>query len=440
MLGAVTIGACRMSSGVIERAIERQMHWEAARTALRSVVQWGSVGQVATGAEISRRYLWKLLWQEGASPPSPRVAVRLARSVARNLRLPPEQEQDLREHLLLATSSQAGMFESVKQHSDWLDREAVDELTRVHWLATYAKTPQFARNYYATLLTLGEAVVLDFHHAMRCPLTRDVSQNRKYALTAARAHTLLHDACCVFNRPVSALYHAQMARALLERVEGPGRPPALVITLPWSGEAQVDDYSALWVNAVRIEAVSQYLLGFHYQAERLCEEALHSEAVQRQPDVWLPHIFREKLNTLAQDPSATADEIKECLSQARSVSEALDDELGLLLFYNASGRGYLLRGRGKEARDALHQGLALVDRSQEVGQLHKALLFSTLAAFHRSQGHEDEWRFYVGQTLSIAHGAGLAEVTHSLSQTHRDHPGYRDIYEEIMGEALPGFY
>jgi hypothetical protein len=400
---------------LIQPIVKAQIHLETAKAILHSALRWGTIGQIAAKAGISAAYLSRLQRPE-ANSPSPQVAA----LIAKHTHLPPEQQQDLLEHWLLARENQTLVAQFAKQDKDWLGYEAIGELYRAHWLATYSKTPHEAQIYYRATQTLGQALAQEFSLAT-------------YPLAAARTHTLLHDIFCVFNRPGTALYHAKMARAILDYVEDDSlyRKQGLIFYNFQKEQEEILDYYELQVNAIRSEAVSYNHLGLHGIAQATCERALKNEAVNRNPTKWKVHILRDSINALSRNPRTGSTDLEECAYKGRSICEANNDELGLLLIHNYLAQGYLLRGQHKKAKGILNQELFRIDHSTEVGQLHKCLILRGLATLHRMQGNKAEWEFFVTQTLSIAQEAGLSEISGKLHQEYGNEPEYMKIRKQI---------
>jgi transcriptional regulator with XRE-family HTH domain len=400
---------------LVEPAIKAQVHLETADAILDSALAWGSIGQIEAKAGASPGYISRL--RQMHRSPTPQVAEK----IAKNLPLPAEQPADSLENLLLARESEETITQPARRDLQWLGYEAIGELTRAHYLATYSKTPQEARTYYRALFRLGQILVHELHSA-------------RYLLAAARAHAFLHDVLNVFNRPGAALYQAKMAAILLDSIEASNLNKHRLVYYNFKFDREhAIDYWDLLVNTIRSEAVSYNALGFHKRASSLCDKALQSEAVKRSPDNWQNHILRDKLSALSRDPGSTIYEFDNVTNQGRSDCEDRNDKLGLLLILNSSAEGYLLRGHHKKVEETLNQGLALVD-SGSAGQLHKTMLFNTLADFHFGLGNWDRWQFFLTKTLALAQKAGLTDRVNKLSQKYGHHPDYLDVYTQIVGQ------
>lgn len=407
--------------GLLDKAIESQLHWETAVAILDGALTWGAASRVAARAGISREYLSRLRKGE-VRPPSTETAD----AIACSLPLPAEQAQDLLDHFSRARES----FESfgtaiTNQEKSWLRVDALGELTRAHWLATYSKSPAEARTYYRAVLRLGDHLVRGF------------SQLR-YALGLARVHTLMQDALCVLNRPGAGLYHAKVARGLTEMAspEGERGGSSLSYYDFRSRQEALIPYGDVYVNAIRIEAACHNMLGDHAHADLICDQALRTEAARHRPDIWLPHVLRDKLNALARNPRTPLEDVEACGRWGRSVCEARGDGLGLLLIENGLARGYALRRRDADALRILEEQLERAEGSEDFGQLHKAMLYENLAELHRWRKEWPEWRHRLTRGLALAREGGLAQVHDRLVRTHGDHPAFGEIREAACGVGV----
>lgn len=196
-----------------------------------------------------------------------------------------------------------------------------------------------------------------------------------------------------------------------------------------SGQEVWVPYGDVLVAAIRVEAACHNVLGDHAQADRLCEQALRTEAARHRPDVWLPHVLRDKLNALARSPRVPLEDVEACGRWGRSVCESRGDGLGLLLVEDALARGHALRGRGAGARRGLEVQIERAEASRESGQLHLAMLLETLAGLHRRRKEWPEWRHRLTRALVRAREGGLARVHDRLVRDHGDHPEFPEIQE-----------
>jgi hypothetical protein len=405
-----------MTTWLVDSAIQAQIHREVAVTILNDALTWGTISQAAEQAGISRKYLWHLRRMD-VEPlpklPSPQVATQVVKS----LPLPPEQQRDLLEHLLLARETLQVSVNRLRRDAEWLEGHAIWELTRLHELATFSRSPQEARVYYCALRDLGHALTGEFHRA-------------RLTLSAARAHAFVTDAMNVLGQPGAALYHAKMARWLVEGRED----EHLCFYDPRTGQEQVTDVYELQVNAIRSEAVGYNEFGSYAGAALLCDRALRNEAVSRSPDIWKPHILRDKLDALGRDPRVPRDDLEACAAEARSICEDGENGIGLFLINNVVARAYLVRGLNREAGDILRQNrslLRLCSSGGNIGQLHEAMLYSRLADLHHQEKNEEAWQHYVAQALTIAHHAGLVEVYRGLLDKYNEHPLFKTLDAQI---------
>ncbi|GAB4547553.1 MAG: hypothetical protein Kow0063_42240 [Anaerolineae bacterium] len=401
---------------VVPQLKKLSVHQEAYTAILDSALKQGAARWLADRVGISEAYLSRV--RHGKAGP---VSRSLAEKIVAHIEMPPEQRQDLLKHMILAREIEVNVKrQHTKRDLVWLKWFAIPELMRVHRLASYSQTPQEALTFYRALFSLGSVLLAEFH-------------SLGLATSAAETHILLNDVLCVLNRPGEALYHALMARAILD---GDDEKHDLQYADPW-GTVHLIEFPDLQVNATRIEAVCYNILGLHNKAEQLCNVIIRGPDVRRKPGIWMSHLWRDRLEAMARLPGVAVEDLASVARQAYAVHEEQNDRLGLLLIHNVLARGYLLREEYRRAEEVLVQELQVLDNNPHAGQLHKATLFSRLAAAHYGQGNHREWERYIRQAVSLACKANLAQLLGEICQENSRVPAFGKVYSEAMGETQP---
>ena len=398
---------------LIEAETTAQLHRESYIATLTGVLRWGDKGALARRAGISPAYLSRLLRPVG---PTPSVAV--ARRLAASVPLPPAQQRDLHEHLVLAGEVKTVTRTLARRDPDWLRRYAAGELNRVLSLAVYSPTPIQARRFYGAVIQLGLALLPAFH-GLRLPLT------------AALAHILLHDALSVFDRPAAALFHARMAQTLIEQVD-PAHDAVAFHT--WDDHAElrhVVPRTDLHVNALRSVATSLNHLGLYREGALTVERARRTPGAARNPMLWQSHLLRDQLSAAGRDPHLSVTDLVRFRREADRLTERTADDLGAFLIELSLGRAYLLRGRLDTGAALLLDARDRVDRLSRSGQLHRAMLLARLGTLYRLQGDAALWHETLVQALTVARQAGLTRVERELLAEHGSMPGFATMLEAV---------
>jgi hypothetical protein len=399
--------------------IRVEIHRETAVAILDNVLEWGDKGKIARAAGITAEYFSRLR-QIDTPPPSPKIAER----IAQNVRLDPEQRHDLFTHLLQLNEIWTGIEQSIQEddHKLWLEHQALWELKRAHHLATYSMHPRQAHTYYRALFGLGRYLVEAFHRL-------------GYRLAAVRAHTLLQDALAVLNRPGHGLYHAKMARAILETIDERqlGAAHGLVF---YDGDyhEHVIDFDNLYANAIRIEAACYHDLGDDRRANALYDLGTKSNSVKRDPNDLLPHFLRERVSAATTLSTKTMRDIEQDAFEGRTLCDGKGDAVGSFLVQRTLAKAYLTRGYIHEAK-AMFTVLTDTMDTAPIGQLHRAMLLSDLAAFHHVQGHKQECNTFVAAASHLAQRAGLLKMLRDLDKRYNHLPRYTTTYERADDES-----
>lgn len=395
---------------------EAEAHLEVAFEVIDNALEWGERGKFEDLIGVSRGYLAELVRDK--QPPSDQLAKKIIKKLPLSISL----KQEVSENLRLAVEKSTAI-RRIPADREWLEADAIGELTRCHLLAVESKNPTEASRYYHALHDLGQRLVAEFRNSRGL---------KKQPLLIARAHTLLHDALSVFDKPASAHFHAKMARYWLENMAEDNKTEVLEVHI---GEErrreEIHSCDDLLINAIRSEAISYYSLGNYQKANILCNEALRLRGVEQNHVFWLPQILRDKMNAMSKLPQATVRELEETGFQARGQCEAGNNAIGLLLLHNSWARGYLIRDQYAKAHALLTTELERVDRIPGVGQYSKARLFSHLATLNRKQKNLFEWEYYLAQAMSIAEEAGLAGLYRELFQEHGNSKIYKNVVEHL---------
>lgn len=339
---------------------EARMYREVAIAAVRAALAgWKSNQELAADIGVSRGYLQYLLRVDGLRTPGPETAARIVNA----LPLPSEQREDLLKHLTLAAEHRLSAWRAARQlATEGLPSETVERMRAAHWAAVYANEPERARPHYQVLRDLAVAFLR-------------TTGARRQPLPFVETCMLLHDAQSVLDRPGDALFHGQLASAVMRRLDRAEYR---------RGQERFDH---LRVNALYAQAVTLSTLGLARQAEGPLGEAevlagLNPAAGR----FWLPHIYRRQLAVWSLTSRFNQYTARDLANRAKSACDARDDPLNPqvhLLIDESLARAYLRYGSASRARTAaalLRPGIDSLARVPFVGPLHQVVVLKNVCA------------------------------------------------------------
>ena len=381
---------------------EAQLHRETYIGVLDGLLRrQGSKRDLTERVGIAPRYLSYLLDPYGNRIPSRE----LAECIASSLPMPAEQSQKLLEHMILASEKRVRAQEFAQQglpsHAvgDWAKavREAYEQ-------ASFSRDPLQSRVKYRLVQEAGSLAIKSLI-ASRDPLA------------VVELCLMAHEAACVLNRPVDALWHAKRARFIMEGLDE--------LELDPLRERVVDQV----INSIRAEAVASTNLGLFKQAYACCERAkalLATRRFRHRGEFWIPHLHRDMMKALAGKPRFA---ISEAVGLANQVESACDkdiystseNELLVFLIHSSLARSYTQYGgkrNQKTAESVLRAELDRLGKMARVGSLHRAQLLRSYARLRWEQGDREGWRHFITSVLEIALSAGLEHQIHRLREEY----------------------
>jgi len=202
-----------------------------------------------------------------------------------------------------------------------------------------------------------------------------------------------------------------------------GREVAANFTGP-DHRSQVRELRAPQTNAIRAKAIVLYNLHLHSQAYVQCLRAEETASVKDSPEIWLPHIVRDKLKALAHRSRFSIREAEECarLGWDACASQAWDanvaEMLSLLIDLSLVGCYLSYGGHSCLARASSmmeqHLDRVRANRAGAITPLHKVMFYKTLAELECAAGPRGardagvDFGRALSTALTIASRAGLA--------------------------------
>jgi hypothetical protein len=289
--------------------------------------------------------------------------------------------------------------------------ELLAELREGHQQATFAHDPSTARIKYR--------VVRDGSGA----LLKRVNPSRE-PLAFVELCLLRHDTQSVLNGLVDALWHARIARTVLEDLR------------PNDFREDRERLGDFMVNAIRSEAVSYHNLGLAREAYRQCQEAEVAPAIRQRLSFWRAHIFRDKMNALANMPRFAISEAEGLAQQAEDACERgahrkEERDVLVLLIRESLSRCYIRHGSARSLRKAGAKLESLVEEAETlayVGPLHRTLVWRSHARLCWQRGDQKGWQDSVRHALDVAREAGL---DHQVSYIAKE-------YGQALLDVFPG--
>src|SRR5579885_3619211 len=261
-----------MTRTFIELAQEAHLHKETYSAALKSALRLpGTKQSFAERVGISPQYLSYLLDPDDPRTPGPEVAEKIATA----LPLDPEQRESLFEHLLLASQRRLEQEHALHEGSSTPSLAAqVAMLGRDHHRATISTDPLESRTLFLAVRENSRALLKQVNPHVA-------------PLQVIQICFILHDTQCLLNRPDDALYYARLADWLIDRLDK---------SLYRSQREYID---LLELSAIRAQTVAYHSLKLPKAAYACCEEAETVRIIRERPDIWKPHLLRDKLNALS---------------------------------------------------------------------------------------------------------------------------------------------
>jgi hypothetical protein len=386
----------------LELAHEAQLHREAYIAILDGLLQTTAAKRhFAQSVGITPQYLSYLLNPFDRTP-GPEVA----RKMVNALPLDPVVRDNLLEHLLLASERRLQAHLSAQQEFPQIDVAThMAFLQQAQAAANFASHPAQVRAQQQLLQETGALLLRQMH-----PL--------HHPFEYAQLCLWLHGVESTRNLHANAIYHAKKARAVLGH-----------FTRTEFNAAERKRFDELTFNALRLEAVSYYNLKVARPAYDLCCLGETLPEVQQQPQSWLPHLYRDKINAYSQLPRFSIREAEQWARHGKQLCEQVAHEqapLWAFMLDRSLAQAYLRYGNVKKATALLQPLVEQVDRLPLVGVLHRVSFLRVYAEALWLAGDRQAWEDVMQVTCQLADGASL---THQMAEIRRR---YGDSLEAVL--------
>lgn len=294
--------------------------------------------------------------------------------------------------------------------------EQIGEIRQAHGAATFAVDPKIARARYRQV----ESAAGD--------LIRLVNPNED-PIHYIELCLLNHDALCVVNRNRDALWYAERASRISGNIDDPRRYHVT--------REQFDEFR---VNALRSEAVSLHNLKLYRQAFEKCREAEESDALKRNANFWMPHLYRDAINAMEGIPRFSIRRAQKFAERVQDICQERADELDPFLFFLISqslARAYIKHSNLKAAYRVLVPQLDRMSQIKFLGPLHQVIFWRTFARLCIADGNAgDDFQYLAREGLRIAKEAGLAHQLAEMRTEFGKHVDETTDPENLQGTPL----
>lgn len=375
---------------LISLSQQADLEWEVAIAALDGALRTSGMTcrELAERVGISPQHLSYV--RHGARM----LSMEVARRVTAALPLTREQRSDLLGHVEQCRALQRQARCELGRVADDV-AQMVKQMQEAHALASFSPDPDQASRQYRIALNLGELLLE--HPAVR-----------RQPLDLLEVCAVLHDAYSVLNRPSRALMCAKWARFVAEYLE------------PRQFRAAGERIEFFQVNALRMEAVALHNLNLDDQALALSERVECHPLVRRDPKFWLPHIYRDQLNTLAGLGRFSIRRAQAIARHAQRLCESSahpDGELSSFLISRSLANAYSKHGNVKQAMNLVECMTEHIHHLTRFGPLHRVMFLRTAAQVYAAAGDASGAAFWRHQAIALARQSGLR---HQLAQLGAD--------------------
>ena len=226
---------------------------------------------------------------------------------------------------------------------------------------------------------------------------------------------------CVLDQLYDALRVALLAERIADTLEG------------FDHHAQIRELYAPWMSAVRTKGMVLYNLHLYGSAYYEFSRTEESRIAREKPDLWLPHIARDRLKALAATGRFSIRDAEDCAGRARDAcGSAIWDaqgakvlsflvDLSLVRCYTSCGRESTLR-KARQTLAAHSRGLSSA-ASSGVAPLHQVMFYRACAEVEEALGsnlYAEDSPFVeaMRSALRIAHQAGLENQIRKAMQRY----------------------
>lgn len=396
------------SSDLWDRVQKAALHRDTYSSMLKGLLYHGSAKHLAERfIGITPVYLSNLL-DADHNPPSEALAHRIVHA----LPLDTDQRLGLLEHLLLARHYQTAYHQGF--HADWSDQNLYEQCLAFHSAYSSCVLEQGTALGHMQMLAVRD---------LGKSLLNQVNPHRD-PLRFAEACLIMHNLQSALNRWDDALFYAKWSESILQYAD-----PEVV---------GVGDNRAKWdhlrINALDAQIIAYRNLNLPRRSADHSFQALQllKSAVPEAQTFWMPHLLKDRIETLWRVPRFALGEIEGLADQVRAICEARaapGDELLLLLVDRALVNGFTRYGSNRSYKKAdriLRQRLDGLDSRFSLGLLPRTMFTFTAARYYWSQRRHEEWQHWTREGLKTAAEAGLR---HQLSEARRSFGNALDEFD-----------
>lgn len=387
-------------------AYQADMHRTAYRALLRGMLKEpGKKTWLAQQIGVSVQYLSYVLHDERV------LSIALAERIAATLPMSHEERDQFLDHVHQATEQRLRMRQDVEANNrNESFNTNVEILRQTHSAANFARDSTQSKAQFHAVYIIG------------CSIMHQV-QAQNNPLDMGELYLLLHDTASILNYQLDALYYAQLARSITEshnRNE-----------IPLDNRDRWDETE---LNAIRAEAVAYHNLNLDHDAFVCCQQAEHTIAIKKEPALWIPHLYRDKINALCGKPRFAIREAEAYADTVLAWCERTTDPSAPLfacMIQRSLAHAYVQYGTAKKAYRLMRDPNEQLAHLQVVGPLHQTIVLSTAAHVRWAMGDTTESAFFIDAALNIATNAGLTHQTQKIQRTWGAHLSLTPSYAMI---------
>ncbi len=357
---------------------EAQLHKEIYAALVRSAIRTRiTEAELARQLRVSTVYITNILDPFDRRLPGPELAEQIVQAI----RAEPEIRETILYHMALASERRLRAHDGLRK--EITERSASELLKYLRHMANAGEHQAKAR-YYA--VREASSALIRF------------SDPRLDTLTVVELYSLLQHYESILNRHADGLFHAKAARYIMLGLD----------RADYHRDAA--KFDRLFVNTIRIEAVSYHNLGLFREDLQCCREAGDQPEVKRQIEYWIPRLNLDEMNALIGIPRFTIQDIAALADQGKKFLKERDPTVSLLLD-RAVADAYLRHGTPRKAIPRLPARPNDLDRIPGVGALDRTIILKTGARLQYSLGDRDAGEAFLRAALKIDLDSGFEHQT-----------------------------
>ena len=378
----------------IELAHAAQLHRETYIAVLNGLLKEpASKRQFAKTVGITPQYLSYLL-----NPYDRLPGAALVRKIVAALPLDADGRANLCEHMALAREKRVKAGQVILQDFGRTDVALhIEIIQRAEQAAVFGADPHQAHVQQQLMRNAGVLLLSQLIPTV-------------YPLEFAQLSLWLSNSEGILNRHSDALYYAKQAHRVLSHAE----------RTDFTLEAR-QRFDELALNALRAEGVVYHNLKLEGEAYAHYCMAEALPATRLQPETWLPHLYRDKINAYSRQARFSIRDAEAWARHGKTLCERSDHpHAGLWAFMldRSLAEAYLRYGNLKKGQRLLTNLAEELPRLPVVGALHRVLFLKIYARSFWQAGDQAGWQATLGAALTLATAAGL---THQIGEINRQY-------------------